>query len=167
LLPYCRRIKSDISTPSAQALLALCLGKAGEREEAMRLINAAMQTLSNDPVLQAIHAHLLLASGRNTDARAALRMIDDSDQPRLARIVRARICLQSGDLDCAEKDWKALLDQSDPPLAAQTGLAEIHMVQNRKEEAVQLVDRALSRSSRYKPAMRFQAELAGVGFGDL
>jgi tetratricopeptide (TPR) repeat protein len=167
LLPYCRQIHEEIKAPAARALLALCLGKAGEREEAMRVIGVAMQTMSSNPVLQSIHAHLLLTSDRQADARAALRMIDDADQPRLARIVRARVCRQSNDLACAESEWKALLGESDPPLSAQTGLAEILMQQNQRDTGIPLVDRALSRSPRYKPAMRLQAEFAGVGFESL
>jgi tetratricopeptide (TPR) repeat protein len=165
LLPFCERIQQEVRAPTSRALMAMCLGKAGEREEAMNLIGTELQTLSNNSTLQSIQAHLLLSSGRVDDARAALKFLDSKDNNRLARIARARVCQRSGDLPCAEQEWKALLEESDPPLAAQTGLAEILMFQLQKDISLRLINRALSRSSRYKPALRLQLETDFVSSG--
>ena len=155
LLGVCRRLNDGLKSNVTRGLLALCLGRAGNGEEAMRILNEGLASSGEDPLLQAVNAQLLYNSARDEDARAALRMaLRREPVPVLARIVKARLCTRHNELACAEEEWKVLAAVNGPQkLAAQVGLAQIYAKRGDVADAQDLAAKALALSPRYKPAL--------------
>lgn len=158
LLPICRRVSDELKTPVASAFLGLCLFKAGDREEASQVVSFALAEAPEEPLLQSVDAYILSASGRFEDARASLRLAMKSQAPRLAQLVRARVCTRSGDNACAEQSWQSLSTQEPPILAAFTSLAEFRLQQGDTKRATTLIAKARALSPNYRPALAFKLE---------
>jgi tetratricopeptide (TPR) repeat protein len=158
LVPRCQRLSDELKTSSARALLALCLFKAGDTDEAQRLIAEALGQWPEEPILEAVSAAMLTMSGRPGDARAALRIATakPTDLPVLALITRGRVCATSGDMKCAEQTWRQLLDQKQAVLTALAGLADTAEASGDSNKAIGFAKRAKDLSPRYRPVMLFK-----------
>ena len=157
LVPVCRRLQDSLKTNSSRALLSLCLGKAGLNDEALRTLTEALTVSGEDPVLQSVNALLLFNSARDDGARAALSIATkQAPIPMLAHFVKARLCMRHNDLECAEEEWKALEAGTTQKLAAEVGLAEVHLKRSDAAGAHLYISKAIALSPSYKPALRLQ-----------
>ena len=162
LLPLCRRLNDEIKSVPARALMAYCLGRVGEREDASKIINDALGPLPDESLLHAVNAYLLFRSGRIEDARGAVRMAGRQKQPTtLANLMRARLCVHASDDACAEEGWRLLAAATPPVLASLSGLADVYQRGGKKTQAAELTSQALALSPRYLPAVRARAAESG------
>lgn len=157
LTGVCRRLHDGLKSSTTRALVALCLGKAGQNEEAMRNLNEGLASNGEDPLLQAVNAQLLYSSNRDEDARAAVRMaLRREPNPILARLVKARLCMRRNEYACAEEEWKVLVNSGTQRLTAQIGLAQIYVQRGNTTGAEDMVAKALALSPRYRPALKMR-----------
>jgi tetratricopeptide (TPR) repeat protein len=161
LTGVCRRLHDGLKSSATRALLSLCLGKAGQTEDAMRTLNEGLASNGEDALLQSVNAQLLYNSNRDDDARAALRMaLRQEPVPVLGRMVKARLCMRRNEYACAEEEWKFLSNAGTQRLTAFAGLAQIYALQKNTTGADDLVGKALGLSSRYRPALRLRDGVA-------
>ena len=153
LMPFCRKINEELKAVAARALFAICLEKAGSREQAHKVIDTALTANADDSNLRAVKAFLLWNADRDEEARAVLRLSGRSGPAKLGVIVRGRICTKQQNYACAEQAWRELSTGSTPSLAALTGLAQIRQAQGDVAQAQEFIERAAAMSPRYKPAL--------------
>lgn len=158
MVPLCRRLDQAIGTTLVKAFHSLCVFKAGERDRASRMLDAEIARDPNEAIFHTMKAAFMVDSGRDEDARGALRVTEQGRESRLSKILHARVCSRMRDDACAEKKWKALLEEQMPPLAAFVELARLKAHQSDTNGALALTSRALSLSPRYIPALRFRRE---------
>lgn len=159
LLPICKKVADELKSPVSRAFLGLCLFKAGNREEASQVVSNALAETPEESFLQSVDAYILAESGRLEDARASLRLASRAPVPKLAQLVQARVCSHGGDLGCAEKLWQSLALSDQPPLAAFTALAEIHLNRGDVPGAIQFAEKARQMSPTYRPLLLLQSKL--------
>jgi tetratricopeptide (TPR) repeat protein len=155
LVPRCQRLNDEVKNSSARALLALCLFKAGDTDEAQRIVREALGQWPEEPILEAVSAAMLFSAGRPGDARAALKIATakSGDVPLLAQIIRGKVCATTGDNKCAEQTWRHLSDQKQATLTALTGLAEQLLLRGETAKANELVKKVRDLSPRYRTTM--------------
>ena len=160
LLSLCRKIQDDSRNQPARALYAFCLSKSGDSGEATKILNQALATSVEDPLLESVNAYVLTASEREDSARAALKLASKNTPPLLATFVHARICSRSGDVGCAEANWQLLSIQEHPSPAAFVGLSRLALSKGQVAKANDLDRKALEISPRYLPAIRLRDEVS-------
>lgn len=179
LKPTCQKLSNELKSPAARALFGLCAFKAGDNEEANRILKLGLAEAPEDTNLQALDAFILFSSGRMEDALAVVNLTSKSmsPPPLLTKLVQTRICaIGSGsssvdgagartksdqEMTCAEREWRALSLQSPPVLASLIGLAETLDRQGDARGAQELVSKVKKISSNYRPALTFrESELA-------
>lgn len=154
ILPLCRTLNDKLKVPLSQAFLSICLSKTERREEASKVVSGGLASGPDDPVLNSAHAYLLYSTGREADAKGALRFAAKGKQPHLASFVQGRVCMKTQDIPCAEAAWSKLLKEVPPPLAALVGLAEIRAAQGNTSASRELMEQAESYSPLYIPVLR-------------
>jgi tetratricopeptide (TPR) repeat protein len=160
-IPMCQRLQRELPSGFSSAMLSLCMYRAGERDKATQFLDSEIVREPSDHSLQAMKAFFLIDTGRDEDARGALRLAERGEGSRLARILSARVCTHSHDRACAERTWKALSEESGPPIAAFIELASLKVSDNDIGGASPLITRALQISPHYAPALRLKRE-AGI-----
>lgn len=158
LVNVCERLNTGLKSDFSRGLLALCLAKAGQTDNAMTTMNSAMAVSSENEALQAVNAYLLYSTNREADARAALQIaLNRPPYPVLGRILKARLCWRANEIDCAESQWTPVSETSGAErLPAMVGLAQIAMRKGQKDKAQELTQKVLGLSPTYKPGMRLR-----------
>jgi tetratricopeptide (TPR) repeat protein len=158
LMGSCRKASDELKTPSARALLALCLFQADDSENALKQIASELAHSPDDLSLQSMSAFLDFSSSREENSRATLKMIGKQES-RLAQLVTARDCVKRKDRACAEQAWSRLASEAPPMLAALTGLAEVRLQSADREGGGALLVKADSLSPQYLPLIRMRQDL--------
>jgi tetratricopeptide (TPR) repeat protein len=156
LVPYCQSLNDELKSYSAKAFLGLCLFKAGERERAVSVIEEALGASPDDAVLRSVNAYMLTVDERFEDARASLSLaMSKPNPPKLAQLLRAKLCMRGGDMICAEQAYSDLVKQNPPSLSAMAGLAEIYSQKGDQAKAAEWIAKARDLSPSYKPVLSF------------
>ncbi len=158
LIGFCRAIHADLDSRASGALLGLCLAKAGQVEDASKVIEQEIMKEANNPSLQAVNAYLHLIAGREDAARASLTLSSKSGNSRLAQILAARLCTREGQAACAEDGWSKLAASAHPPIASIIGLAQIRSEKGDQDAANALMVSADRISPTYLPLLRLREE---------
>lgn len=157
LLPVCQRIREHVKAPVSNALLAICLVKAGDKAKAGQWLADLLGPQPEDPMYQTANAYLLMKSGREEDARGALKLATRNDESsHLALILTGRNCTILQDKACAREAWAKLTRMQPLSLVALAESARLLMDEGRTGEASTLVRLSLSQSSRYLPSLRLR-----------
>lgn len=151
----CREFASR-QPPSARikAVRAICLAEAGRDSESRRWLDEALVEAPKDPLVLFTQANLLYRNGLRNEAYAVLRL------PELANLgVRealvGKICLDQGDLACAEKSFRTVLS-SGLDLSSLAGLAAVLQRQEKTSEATVQIREGLEREPGYLPLIELR-----------
>ena len=165
-VPYCQKINTELNSPLSRSMLALCLFKSGSAEKASEIISEALALAPDDALLQSVNAYTLSVNSRFEDARAALKFATQKTNqdrpPRLAFLVNARVCTQTGDTACVEKFYRELTQTNPPVIAAYVGLAEIQQRAGHEQQAQEWLNKAKALSASYRPALSFGSSTASA-----
>ena len=152
LLPYVQKLQSELNSPATQALLAIFQAKAKQTGEAEKTINDGLAQKPSDADLLAANAFVLMTSGRDADAKAALSLAR-KDGAKLAWILTGRNCQKLHELSCEKEAWDKLLTFEPPPVVALIGHAQLAFNEGAKDAAIVDLKRAESMSPQYLPAI--------------
>jgi uncharacterized protein HemY len=147
----CRELPTRVShSPRVKALRAVCLSEAGRDSEARRFLDESLSEGPKDPLILFTQANLFYSHGLRNEAYAVLRLPELSVLPVRENLM-GRICLDQGDLPCAEKSFRAALSSAGVDLTAIAGLADVLLRQDRRPEASTLIREGLEREPNYLP----------------
>ena len=159
LLTYIQKLQSELKTPAAEALLAIFQAKAKQTGEAEKTIADGLAAKPSDSDLLAANAYVMITSGRDADAKAAL-MLARKDGANLAWILTGRNCQKLRDANCEKEAWDHLLATEPPPLVSLIGDARLQLAAGQKEAALQDLQRAEGLSPRYLPAILLREKVS-------
>jgi tetratricopeptide (TPR) repeat protein len=140
-----RVLSEDPDHPFAHALLALCLGRTGQREESLREADEAVRLAPDNPFCHFVRGHGLLEADRTREAEEAARTAIELDPGDADfRDLLARI-------EIHRRQWARALEAADAGLALDPthdsclNLRAMALVQlGRKDEAVQTLGSSLA-----------------------
>jgi|GEM_PF-3298777 len=158
LLTYCQALHKELNSRISGAMLGLCLAKANQLEEAQRLVDSELGKDPGNTYLHATNAYLHILADRDDAARASLTLSTKNGTSRLAQILSARLCTREKQDACAEDGWSKLASDSNPPIAAITGLAQIRQQKGDTGAANALLVKADSMSPKYLPLLRLRED---------
>ena len=158
LLPYCQSVHKDLNTRVSGAMLGLCLAKANQLEDAMKVLDGELAKDNNNTYLHAVNAYLHILADRDDAARASLTLSTKAGSSRLAQILSSRLCVREKQDACAEDGWSKLASENNPPIAAITGLAQVRQAKGDADAASALLVKAESMSPRYLPLLRLRED---------
>lgn len=158
LLPLCEKLSGEFKNAEGRALLGVCQLKAGRRTDADALLTDALTVAPENSFYLSANAFQLMTGGRDSDARAALRLADKDGAPTLAWSLTGRNCWSLHDSACARHAWEKLATLEPPHLRALVGMAAILNSEGKRDEALQMLVKAETLSPRYLPAMKLREE---------
>lgn len=153
---HCRELVTRVpSQARMKAMRAICLSEAGRDSESQRALNEAMAEAPRDPAVLFTQANLLYRNGLRNEATAVLRL------PELASfasrdLLMGRICLDQGDMGCAERSFAAAAEQDETDLRVLAGRASVYLRQDRPMEAASLIRLGLEKESLYLPLIELR-----------
>lgn len=157
---WCKQLsEAGQNIPSGVALAAICQFKQGQALQAKASIEKAINQSPRDPLLQAVYAAILRATGFGGEASVALGRaieLDRKGEYLLPVLLQARFCLEREDLECANSYWMKVL-QIEPKLpAAKIGLAQVYWARQSKVEAQKLLQEVGAIAPDYRPYLRLK-----------
>jgi Tfp pilus assembly protein PilF len=158
LLTYCQALHKEMNTRVSGAMLGLCLAKANQIEDATKTVELELGKEPTNTYLHAVNAYLHTVADREDAARASLTLSAKNGTSRLAEILSARLCTREKQDACAEEAWSKLASESNPPIAAVTGLAQMRLAKGDTSTANALLVKAESMSPKYLPLLRLREE---------
>ncbi|MBX2987458.1 MAG: tetratricopeptide repeat protein [Bdellovibrionaceae bacterium] len=141
--------------PRLKAARAVCLAEAGRDSDSRRFLDEALAAAPKDPWVLFTQANLLYRSGLRNEAFAVLRMPELTGLP-VTDILLGKLCLDQGDLGCAERSFRVSRAGGHRSIIALTGLADILSRQNRSQEAVSLIREGSEREPAYLPLIELR-----------
>lgn len=161
-LPLCNELNSKVQDPATQALLAVCLVKSGLSEQASEIVEKTLVSDPENALMQSVNAYILSSSGRDEEARGALRLALSGQPPLLATYLQARICAKTSDKDCEMQAWDSMMGHKPKPLAAMAALARLRLKQGQDEEASRILiemHKQQGLTPRYSPYLQLRHEM--------
>lgn len=157
---YCRELVARATPqPRMKALRAICMNQDAQEIESRRLVQEALAQTPKDPLILLTQANLLYRAGMRNEAVAVLRLPELSANP-LRDVLHGQICLEQGDLGCAEKNFKdALSAPGKRSMVAIAGLAAVQIAQDRLPEARALLREGLDREPTYLPLIELKDKI--------
>ena len=152
LLTYVQKLQTDLKSSATQSLLAIFQAKAKQSGDAEKTIADGLAAKPSDADLLAANAFVLMQSGRDADAKAALTLAR-KDGANLAWILTGRNCQKLHEAACEKEAWDKLLQTDPPPLVALIGHAKLASLNGEKELAQQDLQKAEGLSPHYLPAI--------------
>lgn len=148
------------SSARMKSLRAVCLSEAGHDSESRRLLDEALVEGPKDPLVLFTQANLLYRNGLRNEAYAVLRLPELSNLAVKETLV-GKICLDQGDLACAERSFRSVL-QTGLDLPALAGLTSVLLRQDKQTEASAQIREGIEREPGYLPLIELR-EFGGVG----
>jgi tetratricopeptide (TPR) repeat protein len=141
--------------PHAKAARSVCLSEAGREGDARRFLDEALIEAPKDPLLLFVQAVLLERVARRSEAMALLRLPELSDLPSVWALT-GQICLDTGDMSCAQTNFQKIYDRDDKDLRALAGLATVAMKSQRIPDAMSLARKGLDLDPSYLPLIELR-----------
>ncbi|HRO66958.1 MAG TPA: hypothetical protein PL182_05290, partial [Pseudobdellovibrionaceae bacterium] len=113
-----------------------------------------------DPMVLFTQASLLYRSGLRNEAFAVLRVPEVANLPFASKLL-GRICLDQGDLTCAEKAFSGLMGGERRDLMVIAGMAEIAFRQGDRVRAQTLIREGLLQEPYYLPLIELRETVSG------
>lgn len=151
-------IESGGDSPTYKGLEIYCDYQRGEVKQALEKIEKARARTSNDLSLLGLHAFLLFKAGRTNEANSVLQL-PRAGESGLAQVVKAKLCQQQRDWNCAEKEWQKVRLRDSQNIAAISGLGKVAMERGQIEPAQDYLKQGLLISENYAPLLRLKDEL--------
>lgn len=152
----CRDMMTRVTpTSHAKAARAVCLSEAGREADARRFFDEALIEAPKDPLLLFVQAVLLERVARRSEAMALLKLPDLSDLPSVWALT-GQICLDTGDLNCAQTNFQKIYDRDDKDLRAIAGLATVDMKTQKVADAMSLARKGLDLDPSYLPLIELR-----------
>lgn len=157
---YCRELVARASPqPRLKAMRAICMNQDSQEIESRRFVQEALVQAPKDPLILLTQANLLYRAGMRNEAVAVLRVPELASSP-LRDTLHGQICLDQGDLGCAEKNFKDALSAPGPrSLVAISGLASVQASQDHVPEAKALIREGLEREPGYLPLIELKDKI--------
>lgn len=152
---HCRDFAARFpSSARLKAMRAICLAESGHDTESRRLLDEALVEGPKDSLVLFTQANLFYRNGLRNEAYAILRL------PELGlltnrEILIGKICLDQGDLACAERSFRSVLS-SGMSLPAMAGLAAVLLKQEKRTDAMTLIREGLDQEPGYLPLIELR-----------
>ncbi len=159
LLKFIQKLQDDLKSTATQSLLAIFQVKAKQTGEAEKTIADGLAAKPSDGDLLAANAFVLMNSGRDADAKAALSLAR-KDGANLAWILTGRNCQKLHEAVCEKEAWDKLMQTDPPSLVALTQHARLLLANGEKDAAQQDLQKAEGLSPKYLPAMVLREKIA-------
>ncbi len=158
LKPFCENLAAhQMNRSRGAALGAQCEAEIDGFPKALGILEQAERQFPGDPRLSVLHAEIFQLQGHFSEAKPLV--VSNTTRPGLLTL--SRVCLELNDLNCADSAIKLLQagskDQSD--LESVYILAQFYNKKNRRDLAVQMVDKAMHGEQKYKPITQLKEEL--------
>lgn len=150
----CRDFTSRFSGARVKAMRSICLSEAGRDTESRRFLDQAVAESPKDPLVLFTQANLLYRNGLRNEAYAVLRLPEIAALPAHQTLI-GKICLDQGDMGCAENAFRAVLANGTDDVAL-AGLAQVMQKQERRAEVSSLVREGLDREPGYLPLIEIR-----------
>lgn len=152
----CRDMMTRVTPNShAKAARSVCLSEAGREADARRFLDEALIEAPKDPLLLFVQAVLLERVARRSEAMALLKLPELSDLPSVWALM-GQICLDTGDLNCAQANFQKIYDRDDKDLRAITGLATVDLKTQKVPEAMTMARKGLDLDPSYLPLIELR-----------
>lgn len=145
----CRDLTSRFTGARVKAVRAICLSEAGRDTESRKFLEEAVAESPKDPLVLFTQANLLYRNGLRNEAYAVLRLPELANLRERETLI-GKICLDQGDLGCAEKSFRSVLSTGTDYVAI-AGLAQVLQKQDRRAEASSLIREGIEREPGYLP----------------
>ncbi|MBX3039683.1 MAG: tetratricopeptide repeat protein [Bdellovibrionaceae bacterium] len=157
----CRLFTEKVDPNSwIKAMRAVCLAETGRESEARTALNDALAQGPRDPMVLFTQANLLFRSGLRNEAFAVLRVSEVANLPVAAKLL-GRICLDQGDMNCAEKSFSGLMNGDQRDLMVIAGMAEIAFRQGDRVRSQTLIREGLQQEPSYLPLIELRETVSG------
>lgn len=153
---HCRDLAARLpNLPRIKAVRAVCLAEAGRDGESRRLLDEALAQSPKDPAILFTQANLLYINGLRNEATAVLRVPEVMELPARDYLM-GRICLDQGDLNCAERSFQSALEKSPTDVKVLAGIATVLSRQDRLQEASTVIRQGLEIEPAYLPLIELR-----------
>lgn len=157
----CRLFTEKVESSSwIKAMRAVCLAEAGREAESRAALNDALAQGPRDPMVLFTQSNLLYRSGLRNEAFAVLRVPEVAGLPVASKLM-GRICLDQGDLSCADKAFSGLMGGEQRDLMVIAGMAEIAFRQGDRVRAQTFIREGLLQEPYYLPLIELRETVSG------
>lgn len=160
LLPYCQTsIEADPNDFYNRSLLAYCLSKAGNDEEAKKIILEAEAEAPRHPYVAAIKAYIMRTLGLDSESRASLAIAMGQKEILSAWLLKSKYCELDHKDECMQDSLNKLMEISPRSLPAYVSLARMENRRGNKRGAQDWIARGQSLSQSYIPLWEIKNSL--------
>jgi tetratricopeptide (TPR) repeat protein len=148
-------VKSEPNSALYKGLSAYCSYEQGDLKAALDKIEKSSAQFTNDVQLLGLHSFLLYRSGRTSEAKAVVQL-PKAGESELALTVKATLCQEQKDWNCAEETWEKVRQLNPQNLAAFAGLTRVALQSGHKDFASDTLKRGLLISNQYQPFLELK-----------
>ncbi|MEQ1878968.1 MAG: tetratricopeptide repeat protein, partial [Bdellovibrionia bacterium] len=160
LYNWCLEIYSILpKTPVLNGMIALCLFRNGEINEAIKFSSAAADAAPKDVNLGGLYGFLLNYTGQGEKAFAQFEKTKKTGTSKAELLTRASICEKQGNWGCGIENFKKVQAMDPTETAAVEGLARIYYNDRRVEEAKALLKIGLDRYPNLKTLQKVSRDM--------
>jgi Tfp pilus assembly protein PilF len=134
---------------------AACFLNIGKDEDAKRLIDEAMKQNPKDSIALLMQLSLFVRSNRLSEAQTIAQSAELKDF-RGPLWITGKLCLETGDLGCAQNAFRAILEKNPVDIYARGGLAAVHHQLGQKTEAHKMINLGLNDEPLYLPLLQLR-----------
>jgi tetratricopeptide (TPR) repeat protein len=157
LISTCRSNYIHMLTDNSRAVLALCMVRGGDANEAQRDVSALVAARPHEPIFQMIQSLIWFQLGRDDDARSNIKLFSDKEAlPILGYNLMFRDCRRRSVAACEVRALSALEKLNPMPTIAMIGLSQQMQRNGKTEESREMLRQLEARA----PGLRQTRELS-------